>query len=179
MTKSLEKAVSLLSVVKHFKGWDCSNFIGCLIDEGIYTLCQIIHYVLTGELTLSKHVRGKLGTKIGSHLSDFKKLSNYPCNSRDTCKKKRILQGDGIIGVFNCYCQHCNTFYHPTYNKMKKQNDAVSTMFLVPKRIYYAVRETVSGEDKLNQLNRLNNDTNYLDKATQFRQQKSFKLRRN
>ena len=99
MTKSLEKAVSLLSAVKHLKGRDCSNFIGCLNEEGIYTLCRIIHYLLNGELTLSKHVRGKLRTKIGGYLSDFKKLSNYPRNSRDIYKKKRILQRGGIIGV--------------------------------------------------------------------------------
>ena len=99
MTKSLEKAVSLLNAVKHLKGRDCSNFIGCLDEEGIYTLCRVIHYVLNGELTFSKRVRAKLRSRIGSHLPDFKKLSNYPRNSRDICKKKQILQRGGIIGV--------------------------------------------------------------------------------
>ena len=99
MTKSLEKAVSLLNAVKHLKGRDCSNLIGCLNEEGIYTLCRVIHYVLNGELTFSKRVRAKLRSRIGSHLPDSKKLSNYPRNSRDICKKKRILQRGGIIGV--------------------------------------------------------------------------------
>ena len=54
--------------VKHLKARDCSNFIGCLNEEGIYTLYRIIHYMLNGELTLSKHVRGKLRTKIGGHF---------------------------------------------------------------------------------------------------------------
>ena len=99
MTKSLEKAVSLLNGVKHLKGRDCANFIACLNEEGIYTLCRIIHYVLNGEFSLSKHVRAKLRSRIGCHLPDFKKLSNYPRNSRDICKKKQILQRGGIIGV--------------------------------------------------------------------------------
>ena len=99
MTKSLEKAVSLLIAVKRLKDRDCSNFIACLNDEGIYTLCRIIHYVLSGELTLSKRARSKLRSRIGRHLPDFKKLSNHPRNSRDIRKKKRILQRGGIIGV--------------------------------------------------------------------------------
>ena len=57
----------------------------------------------------------------------------------------------------------------------KKQKEDVSTMFLVPKRIYFAVREAVGDDDKVNQLDRLNNDTNYIEKAIQFRQQKSYK----
>ena len=57
----------------------------------------------------------------------------------------------------------------------KKQKEDVSTMFLVPKRIYFAVREVIGEDDKLNQLDRLNNDTNYIEKAIQFRQQKSYK----
>ena len=99
MTKSLEKAVSLLNAVKHLKGRDCPNFITCLNDEGIYTQCRIIRYVLNGELILSKHIRAKLRSRIGCHLPDFKKLSNYPRNSRDIRKKKQILQRGGIIGV--------------------------------------------------------------------------------
>ena len=57
----------------------------------------------------------------------------------------------------------------------KKQEEDVSTMFLVPKRIYLAVREVISEDDKINQLDQLNNDTNYIEKAIQFRQQKSYK----
>ena len=88
MKKSLEKAISLLNAVKHLKGCDCCNFIVCLNEEGICTLYRVIHYVLNGELTFSKHVRAKLRSRIGSHLPDFKKLSNYPRNSPDICKKK-------------------------------------------------------------------------------------------
>ena len=57
----------------------------------------------------------------------------------------------------------------------KKQEEDVSTMFLVPKRIYLAVREVISEDDKLNQLDQLNKGTNYIEKAIQFRQQKSYK----
>ena len=48
-------------------------------------------------------------------------------------------------------------------------------MFLVPKRIYFAMRNSIGDEDMLNQLGRLNMGTNYIEKAIQFRQQKSFK----
>ena len=48
-------------------------------------------------------------------------------------------------------------------------------MFLVPKRIYLAVREVINEDDKLNQLDQLNEGTNYIEKAIQFRQQKSYK----
>ena len=57
----------------------------------------------------------------------------------------------------------------------KKQKEHVSTMFLVPKRIYFAVREAVVDDDKVNHLDRLNDDTNYIEKAIQFRQQKYYK----
>ena len=57
----------------------------------------------------------------------------------------------------------------------KKQKDDINTMFLVPKRIYLAVREVIGEDDKVNQLDRLNNDSNYIEKAIQFRQQKSYK----
>ena len=57
----------------------------------------------------------------------------------------------------------------------KKQKEDINTMFLVPKRIYFAVREAIGKDDKVNQLDRLNNDTNYKEKAIQFRQQKSYK----
>ena len=58
---------------------------------------------------------------------------------------------------------------------MKKPKVDISTMFLVPKRIYFAMRNSIGYEDKLNQLDRLNMGTNYIEKAIQFRQQKSFK----
>ena len=48
-------------------------------------------------------------------------------------------------------------------------------MFLVPKRIYFAMRNSIGDEDKLNQLDLLNMGTSYIEKAIQFRQQKSFK----
>ena len=48
-------------------------------------------------------------------------------------------------------------------------------MFLVPKRIYFAVREAIGEDDKVKHLDRLNNDTNYIEKAIQFGQQKSYK----
>ncbi len=57
----------------------------------------------------------------------------------------------------------------------KKQEEDVSTMFLVPKRIYLAVREVISEDDKLNQLDQLNKGTNYIEDAIQFKQQKSYK----
>ena len=57
----------------------------------------------------------------------------------------------------------------------KKQEEDVSTMFLVPKRIYLAVREVISEDDKLNQLDQLNKGTNYIENAIQFKQQKSYK----
>ena len=57
----------------------------------------------------------------------------------------------------------------------KKQEEDVSTMFLVPKRIYLAVRGVISEDDKLNQLDQLNKGTNYIEDAIQFKQQKSYK----
>ena len=58
---------------------------------------------------------------------------------------------------------------------MKKLKETISTMFLVPKRIYFAMRNGIGDEDKVNQLDWLNRDTNYIEKAIQFRQQKSYK----
>ena len=57
----------------------------------------------------------------------------------------------------------------------KKQKEDINSMFLVPKRIYFAVREAIGEDDKVKELDRLNNDTNYIEKAIQFRQQKSYK----
>lgn len=99
MTKSLEKAVSLYTAIKHLKGHDCANFIHHLNDEGVEIICKIIHYVLNGELRLSKHVRGRLRTKIHKYLSDFKRLSSYPRRPADIVKKRKTLQRGGIIGV--------------------------------------------------------------------------------
>lgn len=99
MSRSLEKAVSLFSAVKHLKGHDCANFIQHLNDGGIEILCRIIHYVLNGHFELSKHVRGRLKSRIKSHLKDFKKLADYPKRSSDIAKKRKVLQRGGIIGV--------------------------------------------------------------------------------
>ena len=101
MTKALESAVSLFSVIKHLKSHDCSNFIRHLDDEGIEIVCRIIHYVLNGELQLSKHVRGKLRNKIRSYLAEFKKLTYYPRNASDISKKRKFLQRGGIVGVLS------------------------------------------------------------------------------
>ena len=99
MTKTLEKAVSLFSAVKHLKSHDCSNFISHLDDKGVEILCRIIHYVLNGELRLSKHVRGRLRNKIRSYLSDFRKLAQHPRKKSDIGKKRRVLQRGGILGA--------------------------------------------------------------------------------
>lgn len=99
MTKALERAVSLYTAVKHLKSHDCTNFIGHLNDEGIEILCRIIHYVLNGELKLSKHIRGRLRNKIKNYLSDFKKLASYPRNKTDIRKKRKVLQKGGVVGV--------------------------------------------------------------------------------
>ena len=99
MRRSLEKAVSLFSAIKHLKGHDCANFIGHLDDSGIEILCKIIHYLLNGHFELSKHVRGRLKGKIKSHLREFKKLAVYPKQRSDITKKRKVLQRGGIIGV--------------------------------------------------------------------------------
>ena len=99
MTRTLEKAVSLFSAVKHLKSHDCSNFIAHLDDDGVEILCRIIHYVLNGELRLSKHVRGKLRNKIRQYLSDFRKLAHYPRKRSDIRKKRRVLQRGGVLGA--------------------------------------------------------------------------------
>ena len=99
MTKSLERAVSLFTAVKHLKSHDCTNFIRHLNDEGVEILCRIIHYVLNGELKLSKHVRGRLRSKIRNYLSDFKRLSIYPRKKTDITRKRKVLQRGGVVGV--------------------------------------------------------------------------------
>ena len=48
---------------------------------------------------------------------------------------------------------------------MKKPKEVISTMFLVPKWIYFAMRNSIGDEDKVKQLDRLNMDTNYIEKA--------------
>ena len=63
MTRSLEKAVSFFTAIKHLKGHDCANFIRHLDDKGIYILCQIIHYVLNGELELRRGGAGEIEEK--------------------------------------------------------------------------------------------------------------------
>lgn len=99
MRRSLEKAVSLFSAIKHLRGHDCANFIGHLDDSGIEILCKIIHYLLNGYFELSKRVRGRLKGKIKSHLKEFKKLAVYPKQTSDITKKRKVLQRGGIIGV--------------------------------------------------------------------------------
>lgn len=101
MTRTLEKAVSLFTAIKHLKGHDCSNFIQHLNDAGVELLCRIIHYVLNGELRLSKHVRGRLRNKIKSYLEDFKRLAIYPKRATDIGKKRKVLQRGGIVGVLS------------------------------------------------------------------------------
>ena len=101
MTRSLEKAVSFFTAIKHLKGHDCANFIRHLDDKGIYILCQIIHYVLNGELELRRGVRGRLRKKVKSHLSDFRKLGSHPRSQSDIGKRRKLLQRGGMIGVLS------------------------------------------------------------------------------
>ena len=101
MTRSLEKAVSFFTAIKHLKGHDCANFINHLDDKGIYILCQIIHYVLSGELELKRGARSKLRKKIKNHLSDFRKLGSHLRSQTDIRKRRRLLQRGGIIGVLS------------------------------------------------------------------------------
>ena len=99
MTKSLERAVSLFTAIKHLKSHDCSNFIRHLNDEGVEILCRIIHYVLNGELRLGKHVRGRLRNQIKTYLSDFRRLTKFPRTKSVIGNKRRVLQRGGIVGV--------------------------------------------------------------------------------
>ena len=90
MTKSLEKAVSFFTAIKHLKSHDCANFIRHLDDKGIYILCQIIHYVLSGELELRRGVRGRLRKRIRNHLSDFRKLGSHLHSQSDIGKRRKL-----------------------------------------------------------------------------------------
>ena len=99
MTKSLEKTVSLLGVIKKLKHKDCAYFLQHLNDQGIELLCKVLHYVLNGELRLSDRVRGRLRKKIHAHLSEFKRLATPPKRFSDIRKKRTILQRGGILSI--------------------------------------------------------------------------------
>lgn len=99
MTKKLEKAVSLYTAIKHLKNHDCKNFIKHLDDEGVEVICQIIHYILNGELELKHNIKSKLKKKIKNYKQDFRKLSIFPRDNKDIHKKRKILQKGGLLSV--------------------------------------------------------------------------------
>ena len=99
MTKSLEKIVSLLGVIKKLKHKDCAHFLEHLNDQGVELLCRVLHYVLNGELRLSGRVRGRLRKKIQTHLKEFRRLATPPKRFSDIRKKRIILQRGGILGI--------------------------------------------------------------------------------
>ena len=99
MTKPLERAASLLNVVKRLNYNDCANFVKHLNDQGIELLCRVIYYILNGDLVFHNRVRGKLRNKISAHLQEFKRLATPPHRARDIAVKRNILQRGGILGV--------------------------------------------------------------------------------
>lgn len=99
MTKSLEKIVSLLGVIKKLKQKDCGYFLEHLNDQGIELICRVLHYVLNGELRLSDRVRGRLRKKIQTHVTEFRRLATPPKRFSDIRKKRSILQRGGILGI--------------------------------------------------------------------------------
>lgn len=99
MTQSLEKAASLLSVIKKLNDKDCIHFLQHLDDRGVELVCRILHYVLNGELTLKPRTKNRLRSKIKTHLSEFKRLATPPRHVSDIRRKRIILQKGGILGI--------------------------------------------------------------------------------
>ena len=58
---------------------------------------------------------------------------------------------------------------------MRKHREGVSSMFLVPRNIYFSIRKNLSDGDKLEKLNQLNTGSNYIENAIQYNKHKSYK----
>ena len=57
--------------------------------------------------------------------------------------------------------------------KKKGKDEEISRMYLVPHRIYVAVKAYINDENKLKLLDNLNASGNYIEQAIQFHQKKS------
>ena len=47
-------------------------------------------------------------------------------------------------------------------------------MFLVPRRVYFSIRNNITDPERLNQLDKLNKNNNYIENAIRYNKQKSF-----
>ena len=99
MKQILEKAASLLSVIKKLNNKDCIHFLQHLNDQGVELVCRILHYVLNGELRLSPRTKTRLRSKIKTRLPEFRRLATPPKRVSDIRKKRIILQEGGILGI--------------------------------------------------------------------------------
>ena len=101
MSKKLEKASSLLNVIKKLKHQDCANFLNHLDDRGIELLCHILHYVLNGDMPIHGKRVDTTSKKIRVHLGEFRRLAALPRRSSDISKKRIILQRGGILRILS------------------------------------------------------------------------------
>ena len=101
MSRNFQQAGSLFHVVKHCRRQDCSNLFRYLDDRGTEIFCELLHFIIRGDLELYPASHTRIKKKIKKYVKEIKRLITPPRHSKDIATKRRILQKKGIVRILS------------------------------------------------------------------------------
>ena len=96
---NFQQAGSLFRILKHCRYEDCLPFFQYLDDRGTEIFCELLHFIVKGDLEIPPAARAKIKKRLKGHAKEFKRLITPPRGARDIRAKKRILQKRGVIDI--------------------------------------------------------------------------------
>ena len=97
MSRNFQQAGSLFSIIKHCRRQDCANLFKYLDDQGTEIFCELLHFIVKGDLELYPASHTKIKKKLSKYLKEFKRLITPPKHSKDIRVKRRILQKEELF----------------------------------------------------------------------------------
>jgi hypothetical protein len=92
-----QKKLDFLTALKKLKPNHRCSVVNYLNDDGIETLCEIVHNVVHKDIKLSSSKKAKIRKEFGGHR---KKLAYLGNKKNDIVEKRKILkQNGGFLGT--------------------------------------------------------------------------------
>ena len=101
MSRNFQQAGSLFSVIKHCRRQDCANLFKYLDDRGTEIFCELLHFIIRGDLELYPASHTRIKKNIKKYVKEIKRLITPPRHSKDIAAKRRILQKKGIVRILS------------------------------------------------------------------------------
>ena len=101
MSRNFQQAGSLFHVIKHCRRQDCTNLFKYLNDRGTEIFCELLHFIIRGDLVLNPASHTRIKKKLKKYVKEIKRLITPPRHPRDIEAKRRILQRKGIVRILS------------------------------------------------------------------------------